>query len=75
MRMAQPHHSDLRMLIDMTIGLKDFSAEQSGVCKGFALGKYAKTAFPSSDNKLERVLDLIHSDLCGPMSFTSLTGF
>ena len=39
------------------------------------MGKYTKTAFPSSDNRLVGVLDLIHSDLCGPMSVVSLRGF
>ena len=70
-RMAHLHHSALRMLRDMTTGLPDFSTEQSGVCRGCALGKYTKTAFPSSDSRSEGVLDLIHSDLCGPMSSVS----
>ena len=39
------------------------------------MGKYTKTVFSRSDNRLEGVLDLIHSYLCGPMSFASLTGF
>ena len=45
------------------------------VCRGCALGKYTKTAFPSNDTRSKGVLNLIHSDLCGPMSFGSLTGF
>ena len=65
----------LRMLRDMTTGLPDFSTKQSGVCKWCALGKYTKTAFPSNNSRLEGVLELIHLDLCGPMSFASLTGF
>ena len=39
------------------------------------MGKYTKTVFLSSDNRSEGVLELIHSDLCGPMSFASLIGF
>ena len=74
-RMAHLHHPALRMLREMTTGLQNFSTEQSGVCRGCALGKYTKAAFPSSDTRSEGVLDLIHSDLCGPMSSTSLTGF
>ena len=38
-------------------------------------GKYTKTALPSSDTRLEGVLQFIHKDLCGPMSSTSLTGY
>ena len=52
-----------------------FSTELIGVCRGCALGKYTKTAFPSSNSRSEGVLELIHSDLCGPMSSASLTGF
>jgi transposase InsO family protein len=38
------------------------------------LGKYTKTAFPSSDNIATTILDLIHSDICGHMSSASLSG-
>ena len=37
--------------------------------------EHTKIDFPSSGTKLERVIDLIHSDLCGPMSSISLTGY
>jgi transposase InsO family protein len=36
--------------------------------------KHAKVAFPSSEHRSRGILDLIHSDVCGPMSSTSLTG-
>ena len=39
------------------------------------MGKYTKSVFSSSDNRSEGVLDLIHSELCGPMSSTALTSF
>ena len=74
-RMAHLHHSALRMLRDMTTGLPDFSTKQIGVCRGCALGNYTKTAFVSSDSRSVGVLDLIHSDLCGPMPVVSLRGF
>lgn len=31
--------------------------------------------FPSSDTRSKGILDLIHSDVCGPMSITSLNGY
>jgi hypothetical protein len=31
-----------------------------------------KHSFPSSDSRAKRVLDIMHSDVCGPMSETSL---
>jgi hypothetical protein len=44
------------------------------LCKGCILGKYTKTAFPSNESGPAEILDLIHSDVCGPMSLASLTG-
>jgi hypothetical protein len=44
------------------------------VCRGCTLGKYTKNVFPSSDSRSTRVLDLIHTDVCGPMSRVSFGG-
>jgi hypothetical protein len=73
-RMAHLHHGVLRVLREMVIGVPDFSSEHHELCKGCALGKYTKTAFPSSDNRVAGILDHIHSDVCGLMSSASLTG-
>ena len=48
-----------------------FIIEQQGV---FALGKSAKAAFPSSDNRSKEILNLIHLDVCGSMSVASVQG-
>jgi hypothetical protein len=73
-RMAHLHHGALRVLREMVTGVPDFSSEHHELCKGCTLGKYTKTAFPSSDSRAAGILDLIHSDVCGPMSLASLTG-
>jgi hypothetical protein len=73
-RMAHLHHGTLRVLRELVTGVPDFSLEHHELCKGCILGKYTKTAFPSSDSRAAGILDLIHSDVCGPMSLTSLTG-
>jgi transposase InsO family protein len=52
-----------------------FNVEHQEVCKGCALGKYTKTAFPSSNSRATGILDLIHTNVCGPMSSASLSGF
>jgi hypothetical protein len=44
------------------------------MCRGCALGKNAKAAFPSSESRSKGILDLIHSDVCGPMSVASVQG-
>jgi transposase InsO family protein len=38
------------------------------------LGKNIKKSFPSSNNRAQGILDLVHSDLRGPMSSPSLSG-
>jgi hypothetical protein len=73
-RMAHLHHGALRVLREMGTGVPDFSSEHHELCKGCALGKYTKTTFPSSDSRAAGILDLIHSDVCGPMSSALLTG-
>ena len=55
-------------------GSSRFQFRAHELCKGCTLGKYTKTAFPSSDSRAAGILDLIHSDVCGPMSSASLTG-
>jgi hypothetical protein len=44
------------------------------VCKGCALGKNVKASFPSSETRSKGILDLIHSDVGGPMSVASVKG-
>ena len=42
--------------------------------KGCVKGEYTKKTFPSSESKAKGILEIIHSDLCGPMSSSSLSG-
>jgi transposase InsO family protein len=35
---------------------------------------FSKASFPSSDTRLAGILDLVHMDLCGPMTRRSLSG-
>ena len=43
------------------------------MCKGCAQGKNTKNPYPSSDSKAKGILDIVHSDVCGPMQTTSLS--
>ena len=65
----------MRVLRENVIGLPYFSIEHLKVCKGCALGKYTKISFPSSDNRVASILELIHLDLCGLISSVSLCGY
>jgi hypothetical protein len=74
-RLAQLHYRALPALGKMVIGLPPLRVEHDGVCRGCALGKNAKGTFSSSDGRSKGILDLIHSDLCGPMTVASLSGY
>ena len=55
--------------------LPDTNIKHEGICKGCAKGKNIKNPFPKSETKTKGTLELIHSDVYGPMYSTSLSGF
>jgi hypothetical protein len=73
-RMAHLHHGALGGLREVVTGVPQLSSEHQDVCRGCALGKFTKTSFPSSDTRSAGALDLIHTDVCGPMSRASFSG-
>jgi hypothetical protein len=74
-RLAHIHYRALPIVGKMVTGLPEIQIQHKGVCKGCALGKNVKGSFPSSDNRSKEILDLIHSDVCGPMIVASLNGY
>jgi hypothetical protein len=69
------HYKALPRVSKMVTGLLEIQEKLDGICKVFAQGKNVKRSFPSSAFKAKRVLDIVHSYLCGPMSTTSLRGY
>jgi transposase InsO family protein len=59
----------------MVTGLPEIQIQHKGVCKICSLDKNVKGSFLSSDNRFKEILDLIHSDVCGPMTVASLNGY
>ena len=43
--------------------------------KGYTQGKNSRKTFPSSERKAKGILDTVHSDVCKPMSSSSLSGY
>jgi transposase InsO family protein len=74
-RLAHIHYRALPALGKMVTSLPEIQIQHKGVCKGCALGKNVKGSFSSSDNRSKEILDLIHSDVCGPMTIASLNGY
>jgi hypothetical protein len=68
------HYKSVLDLQNMVCGMLSISLSKNKICKGCILGKNIKKAFPSSDNRAQGILDLVHSDVCGPMSSPSLNG-
>lgn len=62
------------MLKETVTGVLELGTEHEDVFRGSVLRKYAKAAFPKSDNRANGVLGLIHLDICGPISTRALSG-
>ena len=43
------------------------------LCKNCQIGKMGKTTFKSKNYNTEEVLELVHTDLCGPIATTCST--
>jgi hypothetical protein len=69
--LAHINYKSLPYVIKVVTGLLD----HEGVCKGCAQGNNINNPFPKSDSKEEEILELIHSDVRGPMPSTSLSGY
>jgi hypothetical protein len=58
----------------MVEGIPELKSTHEGIWKGCALGNNIKKTFPSNNNRSKETLDLIHSDVCGPMPIKYLGG-
>jgi hypothetical protein len=73
-RMAHLHHGALGGLREVVTGVPQISIEHQDVCRGCVLGKFTKASFPSNDTRSAGILDLVHTNVCGPMTRRSLSG-
>jgi hypothetical protein len=73
-RLGHLNYNALPSLQKMVTGMPVFSFEHNSVCKDCALGKNTKKPYPHSNRKSNGILDLIHYDLCGPMTTPSMNG-
>lgn len=74
-RLGRLHFRALPSMEKMVTGLPKLNQEHEGTCKGCALGKNTKGTFHKSESRSKYVLELIHSNLCGPMTVASFGGF
>ncbi|KAG3021508.1 hypothetical protein PC121_g24862 [Phytophthora cactorum] len=56
-------------------GINMTSVKQWELCDGCALGKQTRVSYmKSSPNRAKQVLEVIHSDVCGPMQTSTFSG-
>ena len=69
------HYRELPLASKDVEGLPEIQAKHERVCKRCAKGKNTKKTFPNSESKAKGILEIIHYDVCGPMSSSSLSGY
>ena len=74
-RLAHVHYRALTMARKEISRLPEIQAKHEGICKGCAQGKNVKKTFLSNESKAKGILEIVHSDVCGPMSSSSLSGY
>jgi hypothetical protein len=74
-RLAHINYKALPYVSKEVTRLPEFKVDHEGMCNECAQGKNIKNPFPKRDNKAKRILELIHSNVCGPMSSTSISGY
>ena len=74
-RLAHINYKALPHVNKVVTGLPDLKIKHEGICKGCAKGKNIKNPFSKRETKTKGTLELIHLDVCGPISSTYLSGF
>lgn len=77
-RLGHLNASDIEKLAkhQMAIGLEKVNANiESKFCESCVFGKQAKKPFPKNKNpRSSRILEMIHTDVCGPLPTTAYDG-
>ena len=71
----QINYKALPYVTKAVTGLLEFKVDNEGVWNGCAQGNKINNPFSKRDNKEKWFLEIIHSDICGPMQSTSISGY
>jgi hypothetical protein len=74
-RLAHINYKALPYVSKVVTDLPELKVDHEGACKGCAQGKNIKNHFSKNDSKAEGILELVHSNVCGPMPSTSLSEY
>ena len=72
-RLGHLHHTALRIMQQIYIGLPKGTLAQRDTCKGCIMGKYTKATFHYKKIRAMKILERVHSDMCGSFSIASKT--
>ena len=74
-RLSHINYKELPHVRKVVTYLPDLKIDHEGTYKGCARGKNIKNPFIKSETKTKGMLELIHSDVYGPMPSISLSGY
>ena len=72
-RLGHLHHVALKVMRKISTRLPMGTLAQLDQCKGFTMGKYAKSTFHEKENHASVILERVHTDVCRPLSVDSTT--
>lgn len=72
--MGHPNKSYLWMLRDMVTGLNLNKNDIPDFCQTCVESKHSRKPFKSRSFQTRRLLEIVHSDVCGPISPTTWNG-
>ena len=55
-------------------GIPNLKKPDIGLCKNCQIGKMGKTSFKSKNYQSKDILEIVHTDLCGPIGVESYIG-
>ena len=68
MRLGHLHHGALKVMQELSTRLPKGTLAQLDTCKGCTMRKYAKATSHVKENRALKILERVHSDMCGPFS-------
>ena len=71
----QINYKALPYVTKAVTGLLEFKVDNEGVWNGCAQWNNINNFFSKRDSKAEGFLEIIHSNMCGPMQSTSISGY
>ena len=74
-RLSHINYKALPYICKDVTGLPELKGDYEGICDVCAQGNNVKNPFSKRDSKAEGFLELIHSDVCGPMPSSSISGY